>query len=118
MTPSERQIVLRLIEREPGTVLALVAECLAPVLTPVTNVRPVQPVYHPPAERRAGEDPFLIDEDEFSYRARNMSADEQAVLRCRVNAARAHKSGSLDRARRYRQRADRLERKLMQETTH
>jgi len=86
------------------------------MLTGITTAQQ-QPPAKPepiPTERRAGDDPFLIDEDEFSYRARNMSADEQAVLRCRVNAARAHKRGAIDLARRFRQRADRLERKLMQ----
>lgn len=110
MTTAERSTVVRLAEQEPAALLALLAGCLAPQVAPVSVVVPL-PVQHTEG-RRAGEDPFLIDEEEFSRRARYMSLDEQAILRCRVNAARAHKKGYLAEARRYRQRADRLEKKL------
>lgn len=110
MTTIEQSIVVRLAEQEPAALLALLAGCLAPQVSPVSTVVPLA-VSHA-EERRAGDDPFLIDEEEFSRRARYMSRDEQTILRCRVNAARAYKKGYLDDARRYRQRADRLERKL------
>jgi len=107
VTASERGIVLRLLEREPAELLALLAGNLAPVLAAIPKPAP-----EPMPERRPGDDPYLIDEDEFSYRARSMSYDEQKVLRARVNAARAHQKGRLDDARRYRKRADLLERRL------
>lgn len=106
MTLAEERIVLRLAQSEPARLLSLLAGCLAPQVEPVVRREPIE------TERRAGEDPFLITEDEFSYRARGMSLGEQKVLRARVNAARSHKAGYLDEARRYRQQADRLERKL------
>lgn len=110
MTNTERQIVVRLAEQEPGALLSLLAGCLAPSVAPVT-AGASGPVYRVP-ERKAGDDPFLIDEDEFSFRAQYMTREEQRVLRARVNAARAHKAGHVDDARRFRQQADRLERKL------
>ena len=112
MTHAERSIVVRLAEQEPAVLLSLLAGCLAPQVT--TLAPPPCPVVPPVSanDRRAGDDPYLITEDEFSYRAQYMSRAEQQVLRCRVNAARAHKAGYLDEARRYRQRADRLERSL------
>lgn len=109
MTHAERSIVVRLAEQEPGTLLSLLAGCLAPQVAAVAPACPAPP---PEPDRRAGDDAHLITEEEFSYRAQYMSADEQKVLRCRVNAARAHKLGRLDDARRFRQQADRLERKL------
>jgi hypothetical protein len=113
LTKQERDFVLALLDREPRDMLALLAgqvlnSGIAGTAKQQTENRPEpqQP------ERRPGDDPFLITEDEFSYRARHMSWEEQQVLRCRVNAARANHAGRPDDARRYRQRADRLERKL------
>lgn len=108
VTPAEQQIVLRLAQQEPGALLSLLAGCLAPV---VAVVPPPAPCLPEPV-RRPGDDPYLITEDEFSFRARSLSREEQAVLRCRVNAARANRAGDYDFARRQRQRADRLERRL------
>lgn len=107
MTATEQQIVVRLAQQEPGALLSLLAGCLAPAV----SVAAPAPRCDPP-ERRAGEDPFLITEEEFAFRARYMSEEEEKVLRCRVNAARAAKKGRPDDARKYRQQADRLERKL------
>ena len=109
VTAAEQHIVVRLAQQEPGALLSLLAGLLAPVVAGAAL-----PVATPAPEvvRRPGDDTYLITEDEFSYRARNMPYEEQKVLRCRVNAARAHKQGHLDAARRYRQQADRLERKL------
>lgn len=108
MTAAEQQLVLRLAAQEPVELLALLARSLAPMLP----AAPAVPSPAPSPERAAGDDPFLISEDEFSYRARFMSYEEQQILRCRVNAARLHKAGHLDHARRQRMRADRLEAKL------
>ena len=110
MTAAERYTVVRLAEQEPGELLALLAGCLAPQVVSATVAAVPCPAVVD--AKRIGDDPFLISEDEFSYRAQRLSLDEQAILRCRVNAARAHQSGRLDDARRYRQRADRLEKKL------
>lgn len=107
MTTAERALVARLASQEPGELLTLLAGCLAPVVA-----QPVAPATFASDDRRPGDDPYLIDEQEFSFRARHMSRAEQDVLRCRVNAARANKGGRADLARRFRQRADRLERKL------
>lgn len=113
LTKHERVFLLGLLEREPREVLSLLAGQALSVGFGDSNQRlsttRQEPVHN---ERRPGDDPFLIDEDEFSYRARHMSRDEQRVLRCKVNAARAHKAGHIDDARRFRQQADRLERKL------
>lgn len=110
MTSIEQSIVVRLAEQEPAALLALLAGCLAPQVAPVSTVVPL--TVQQTEKRRAGEDPFLIDEEEFSRRAQYMTREEQTILRCRVNAARAYKKGYPDHARRYRQRADRLEKKL------
>lgn len=91
--------------------LALLARCLEPIAALSVSLQPTRTE----PERRPGDDPFLITEEEFSYRAKSMSLDEQKILRCRVNAARAHQKGRLDDARKYRQQADRLERKLLQD---
>lgn len=111
LTRQERDFVLALLDREPRDMLALLAGQVlnqegAMLQQPVSRPEPQQ------TERRPGDDPFLITEEEFSYRAKSMSLDEQKVLRCRVNAARAHQRGWLDDARKCRQQADRLERKL------
>lgn len=110
-----------LLDREPRDMLALLA---GQVLGGSLQSAPAQQVTAPQTdfqrvsepERRPGDDPYLITEDEFSYRVRvgRMSHEEQKILRCRVNAARAHKNGWLDDARKFRQQADRLERKLHQ----
>lgn len=107
MTAAEQQIVMRLAQQEPGALLSLLAGCL----TPAVSVAAPSPC-RDPLERRAGDDPFLITEEEFAFRARYMSEEEEVILRCRVNAARSKKAGQLDQARRQSQRADRLERKL------
>jgi len=109
MTVAEQHIVIRLAQQEPGALLSLLAGCLAPVVAAAPAVPPL-----PVPERRPGDDPYLITEDEFSYRVRvgRMPPEEQKILRCRVNAARANKAGRSDDARKYRQQADRLERKL------
>ena len=112
VTATERLIVVRLAEQEPGALLSLLAGCLAPSVAPVEVASGA--IVRAETERRPGDDPFLIDEDEFSFRAQYMSREEQRVLRCRVNAARAHKAGHVDDARQFRQQADRLERKLAQ----
>lgn len=113
LTRQERDFVLALLDREPRDMLALLAGQVlnqdsagAMLQQPVSRPEPQQ------TERRPGDDTYLITEDEFSYRARSMSREEQAVLRCRVNAARANRAGDYDFARRQRQRADRLEQKL------
>ncbi|WP_281184202.1 hypothetical protein [Trichlorobacter lovleyi] len=111
----ERRFLLDLLEREPREVLALLAGQMLNGNKEGHGQRQSTPRAEPEQqERRAGEDPFLIDEEEFSRRARYMSREEQTILRCRVNAARSYKKGYLDDARRYRQRADRLEKKLLQ----
>lgn len=108
--------MLSLLEREPRDMLALLAgQVLSGNLAGCGQQQPVSNRPEPaPYERRPGDDPYLIDEDEFSYRARSMSYDEQKILRCRVNAARCQKKGYLDEARKFWQQADRLERKLLQ----
>jgi len=113
LTEHERVFLLGLLEREPREVLSLFAGQALNIGSGDIGRRPGTTRQNPiHDERRPGDDPFLIDEDEFSYRARHMSHDEQRVLRCKVNAARAHKAGHIDDARRFRQQADRLERKL------
>ena len=116
LNQQERAFVLALLEREPRDMLALLAgQVLSSNLSGCGQQHAVTSRPEPtPYERRPGDDPYLIDEDEFSYRARSMSREEQKILRCRVNAARVQKRGDLDAARRYRQQADRLERKLLQ----
>lgn len=111
MTTAEQHMVMRLAQQEPGAMLALLARCLEPIASLAVSSLPVRTE----PERRPGDDPFLITEEEFSYRAKSMSLDEQKVLRCRVNAARAHQKGWLDDVRKLRQQADRLERKLLQD---
>jgi len=106
----ERMFLLKLLEREPREVLALLAGQM--LNSQATETPQRQPPPRQEEEHRAGDDPFLITEEEFSYRAKFMSMDEQKVLRCRVNAARAHKKGWLDDARKMRQQADRLEKRL------
>jgi hypothetical protein len=109
VTAAEQHIVVRLAQQEPGALLSLLAGVLAPVV--VGAAAPVV-APAPEVERRPGEDPYLISEDEFSYRSRYMHREEEKILRCRVNAARAQKAGYPDDARRYRMEADRRERKL------
>lgn len=111
MTTAEQHMVMRLAENEPAALLSLLAGCLAPLVA--LSVKQTEPT--PVFEHRSGDDPYLITEEEFSHRARFMRREEQAVLRCRVNAARLVKNGLHDHARRERQRADRLEKKLQQE---
>lgn len=111
MTTAEQHMVMRLAENEPAALLSLLAGCLAPLVS--LAVKQIEPT--PVFEHRTGDDPYLITEEEFSYRARFMNREEQTVLRCRVNAARFIKNGMPDHARKERQRADRLEKKLQQE---
>lgn len=114
LTNHEHSFLMKLLEQKPREVLSLLAgQLLNDNLSGATCQPPAKRPEVDGTERRAGDDPYLIDEDEFAYRARYMGRAEQDVLRCRVNAARAHKSGRLDLARRFRQRADNLEKKLV-----
>ncbi len=111
MTTAEQHMVMRLAENEPAALLSLLAGCLAPLVS--LAVKPADPA--PVFEHGIGDDPYLITEEEFAYRAKYMSREEQAVLRHRVNAARLVAKGLHDHARRERQRADRLEKRLQQD---